>query len=149
MKKRLICFSIVLLILLSACTTNNQFDQSVEEEQMAVIPVGGTDNEILERSENISDVVVELFGIDDATTIILNDTAIVGVKMAYDQQLTDETKLVIEDKVLSFDKNITNVLITDKDKIFSEISDIIFNLLQGKSYDNYVNQISKIMNKIK
>lgn len=145
MKKRYIYICLLLLLVLSGCTNEQIVDKS--EENIA-IPVGGEDSEILERSESISDLVVELYGIDDATTIILNDTAIIGLKIAYDQKLTDETIEIIEEKVLSLDENITEVLITDKDKIFSEISDIVYDLLQGNSYDKVVDKIYKIKNKI-
>ena len=147
MKRRFIYLVLVLLITLSGCTSEKIIDESKEEN--IAIPVGGADGEILERSENISDIVVELYGIDDATTIILNNTAIIGLKIAYDQKLTDETIKIIEEKVISYDDSLTEVLVTDKDKIFSEISDIVYDLLQGSSYDSLVDEINKIQNKIK
>ncbi|WFA09620.1 YhcN/YlaJ family sporulation lipoprotein [Tissierella sp. Yu-01] len=147
MKRRFIYLVLVLLITLSGCTSEKIIDESKKEN--IAIPVGGADGEILERSENISDIVVELYGIDDATTIILNNTAIIGLKIAYDQKLTDETIKIIEEKVISYDDSLTEVIVTDKDKIFSEISDIVYDLLQGSSYDSLVDEINKIKNKIK
>lgn len=147
MKRRFVYVILVLLIILSSCTSEKTIEES--KEKNIAITVGGSDSEILERSENISDIIVELYGIDDATTVILNNTAIIGLKIAYDQKLTDETIEIIKEKVVSYDDSLTEVLITDKEKVFSEISDIVYDLLQGKSYDSLVDEINSIQNKIK
>lgn len=144
MKKFFIYLSLTVFILLSGCTGN----QAMDETDHSSITVIGADSEIIERSETISDIVVDLYGIDDATTIILNDIALIGVKIAYDQKLTDDTIKTIESVVSTNDSNIKEIIITDKDKIFSDIDNILSELLQGKTYDSLVDEINKIKNKI-
>lgn len=143
MKNKKVYLILLVIVVLSGCTSNN-----VNEELDNSVSVGGMDGEIIERSEFISDIVVELYGIDDATTIILNDTALIGLKIAYDQELTGETIEVIKSMVIEEDPYITEVIITNKDKQFSEINNVVNDLLQGKSYDSLVNDINKIKNKI-
>lgn len=149
MKVKSIFMYFLVCVLLIGCSTQNIIEKSGDNfvEDMS-IPVGGADNEILERSETISDIVVELYGMDDATTIILNDTAIIGVKISYNQELTNKTTETIEQKVLDYDNQLTRVLVTNEEKNFTEISDVVYELLQGKSYDSQVNEINNIMNKI-
>ncbi|MDD2446980.1 MAG: YhcN/YlaJ family sporulation lipoprotein [Tissierellia bacterium] len=149
MKVKSIFMYFLVCVLLIGCSTQNIIVKSGDNfvEDMS-IPVGGADNEILERSETISDIVVELYGMDDATTIILNDTAIIGVKISYNQELTNKTIETIEQKVLDYDNQLTRVLVTNEEKNFTEISDVVYELLQGKSYDSQVNEINNIMNKI-
>lgn len=143
MKNKKVYLILLIIFILSGCTSNN-----VNEELDNSVTVGGMDGEIIERSEFISDIVVELYGIDDATTIILNDTALIGLKIAYDQELTEETIGVIKSMVIEEDPYITEVRITNKEKLFSEINNVVNDLLQGKSYDSLVNDINKIKNKI-
>lgn len=143
MKNKKVYLILLVIFILNGCTSNN-----VNEELDNSVTVGGMDGEIIERSEFISDIVVELYGIDDATTIILNDTALIGLKIAYDQDLTTETIGVIKSMVIEEDPYITEVRITSKEKLFSEINNVVNDLLQGKSYDSLVNDINKIKNKI-
>lgn len=107
------------------------------------------DRAIIDRSETLSDHVVELFGIDDAATIILNDIALVSVIMAYDSEFNDDTKNLIKETVLESDNEIKEVIISNDEKTFFQIVDIITDLMNGNSYDNYVNEISKLIEKSK
>ncbi len=70
------------------------------------------------RSENLSDVVVDLYGIDNATSIIFNDLVVIGVEMARDSVLTDDVREMIISTVLDNDTMIRQVLITDNKKKF-------------------------------
>lgn len=141
-------------LLLSACMnpdTNNPVKEpdlvSVEDQDTVSVEAG--DEDIIQRSETISDAVVELYGIDDATTIILNDEALIGVKIAYDEKLTPEIKDLIQDTVKSKDGAITNILLTDNDKIFWDINHIITDILQGQSYENSLNKIHNLKSRIR
>lgn len=143
MKNKKIYLVLILMLILGGCTPNK-----LNEESDNLVSVGGEDAEIIERSEYISDIVVELYGIDDATTIILNETALIGLKTSYDQELTEDKVEVIKSMVIEEDPYITEVRITKADKLFSEINNIVNDLLQGKSYDSLVDEINKIKNKI-
>lgn len=137
---------VLLIVLLFGCIQTDLTDEIGNEE---LVNVTAIDGEIVERSEKISDLVVELYGIDDATTIIIDDTAIIGVKIAYNQKITEDLSALIKKTVLDEESDIKKVLVTDKDSIFSEINSIVTELLQGKTYDSMVNDIKKTMNKVK
>lgn len=148
MKRKKIYLITVICLILSGCTTNSIIEKPEDNMEDNIITVIGSDSEIIERSETISDIIVDLYGIDDATTIILNHSAIIGLKISYDQKLTADTIDIIESKVKDQDKYITEVLVTDKEKLFAEINNIVNELLQGKSYDSLIDEINKIKNKI-
>lgn len=148
MKKVFLIF-FVTMVVLAGCTNEQGMPEQEIVEQDTTITVGTEDREIIERAESISDLIVDLYGIDDATTVILNDTAIIGIKIAYDQKITDEIKNLIVEKVKEKDPLITNIKITDKKNLFSQIDNIITKLLQGTSYDSLVDDINKIENKIR
>lgn len=150
--KRYVLLTIIFLLLFQiGCTFNQKEAPIVEkpEEPDRTIEVSMEDRAIMDRSETLSDHVVELFGIDDAATIILNDTALVSVIMAYDSEFNDDTKNLIKETVLESDNEIKEVIISNDEKTFFQIVDIITDLMNGNSYDNYVNEISKLIEKSK
>ena len=128
---------------------NNDIVKEDEKDQEISIAVGAKDYDILNRSENISNVVVELYGIDNASSIIFNDIVVIAVEMGVDNTFTDDIKEMIIDTVLSNDTMIRQVLITDDKKIFDQIESIIEGLMNGKPYDDYVKDINRIIEKLK
>lgn len=145
MKKNILLLLIVCAVLQIGCV--DEKDGISKNEDGPYLQVEGVDSEILERSEKISDIVVELFGIDGATTLIFNDTAIVSVIISYDQKLNDDTRETIINVVKENDKLIKNVKIADDEKTFNEIENIIGGLLNGKPYDDYILDINKILDR--
>ncbi|MGO1469109.1 MAG: YhcN/YlaJ family sporulation lipoprotein [Tissierella sp.] len=146
MKKNILLLLIISSILTISCVDENT-NKSETENKDSLLSVEASDKDILERSEKISDLVVELFGIDGATTLIFNDTAIVSVIISYDQNLTDETRETIEKVVKENDDLIKDVKIAEDEKTFNEIEDILSELLKGKSYDDFVLDINKILDR--
>lgn len=129
------------------CAKEDMVEEENEEE--IIVDVGGKDQDILIRSENISDLVVNLYGIDNATSIIFNDVIAVGIEVADGSKLTDDMKEMIINTVLENDTMIRQVLITDNKKIFDEIENVILALMNGKSYDEQVKEINRIIEKLK
>lgn len=150
MKKSILLITIILSLVfqLGCKASENNNLVELEETKDLSIEVSIEDKIILDRSEDLSDYVVELFGIDDAATIIFNDTALIGVVAAYDREVNEDIKESIENIVMEKDKEIKNVIITDDEKTFNQIVNIINELMNGSSYDNYVNEISKTIDKI-
>lgn len=148
MKKYLLFILVFSMIFGVSCKSNLDREILDEEEPKDIsIVVSGEDKEIIERSENVSDYVVELFGIDDAATIIFNETALVSVVMAYDTNLTDETKELIRDLVMEKDPKIKEVLISNDEKTFFQVVEVIGKLMNGSPYDNHVIEITKMIEK--
>lgn len=146
MKKIILIFMISLIAISSIACMNSSKNREVGDSQDS-IEVDVDDKELLIRSEDISDWVVELYGIDDATTIVFNDDAYIAVVMALDYEFSHELRENIVYQVGEKDSLIENIYVTDNSKTFNLISDVIFNLLQGESYDSQVKQIYKIMNR--
>lgn len=133
----------VLALFLTSCANDNN-DNIIEEENLGV---SGDYDKLLDRSEGISDVVVELFGIDDAVTIVFNEYALIAVKIAYNEDMTQEQATEISNKVKDYDE-VGEVLITDNSRVFKEIDDIIFGLLQGDPYEDFLDDINGIKIKL-
>lgn len=148
MKRYLLLIMVLILILQIGCKADIDKEIVVEDLNSISVEVAADDRIIIDRSENLSDYVVELFGIDDAATIIFNDTALISVVMAYDKELTEETIELINDIILEKDKEIKQVLISNDEKTFFQVIEIMGKLMNGSPYDNHVGEISKIMEKI-
>ncbi len=150
LKKYLLFILVFMLFVQTGCkTTIDEEMVEVEEPEDIAVEVSIEDKVIIDRSENLADYVVELFGIDDAATIIFNDTALVSVIMAHDTVLTEDTKELINDLVMEKDTAIKEVLISNDEKTFFQIVEIIGSLLNGSPYDNHVGEISKMIEKNK
>ncbi len=152
MKKNIIILLILALILPMGCSINKDTkkDIGVEGELVDIsVEVSAEDNIIIERSEILSDYVVELYGIDDTGTIIFNDIALVAVVMAYDAELTEDTKELIKKIVMEKDSEIKTVIVSEDEKTFNNVVDIIIDLMHGITYDSQVGKISKLIEKAK
>lgn len=139
----------IIMIIVIGCKINEEISEEGKSEDEISINVEGKDYDTLIRSENLSDVVVDLYGIDNATSIIFNDLVVIGVEMARDAILTDDVKEMIISTVLENDTMIRQVLITDNKKIFDQIESIIIALMNGKPYDDQVKEINRIIEKLK
>lgn len=157
-RKKKLLLLILIGIILAGCSlrenvtekNNAKEDEIVQEENedQKSLDVSSKDYDLLIRSEGISDAVVNLFGIDNATTIIFNDMAAVAVEVAEDNTFTEELKQTIVETVKENDKSINKVFVTDDKQIFDEIEEVISALLKGKSYDSQVEKITSIIGKL-
>lgn len=130
---------------------DNNEDGIVQEnyENPISLDVSAKDYNLLMRSEDISDSVVNLYGIDNATSIVLNDMVAIAVEVAEDYTFSEELKQTITNTVKENDSLIKQVYITDNKQIFNEIESVIEDLLNGQSYDSQVEKINNIIEKIK
>ncbi len=147
--KRYLLFVLVLSLIFQIGCKTTKNNEMVNEPDDTVVEVSMEDKVIIDRSENLADYVVELFGIDDAATIIFNDTALVSVVMAYDTSFTTDTKDLISSLVMEKDTGIKEVLVSNDEKTFFQIVEIISSLMNGSSYDNHVGEISRMIEKNK
>lgn len=148
MKKILFVALALIMIFQIGCKGNQKEDMTqIEEPEDISTEVAAEDKIIIERSEDLSDYVVELFGVDDAATIIFNDTALVCVIMAYDAEFTQETKELISELILDKDAAIKEVLVSNDEKTFFQVVEVISSLMNGSPYDKHVGEISKLIEK--
>ena len=69
---------LIIMVIPMGCKVNQEISEEEKTEDEISIDVGGKDYDILNRSENLSDIVVDLYGIDNATSIIFNDLVVLG-----------------------------------------------------------------------
>ncbi|TJX13325.1 hypothetical protein E9840_09805 [Tissierella creatinini] len=136
---------LILSLLLGGCIKEPNLSSGEQDS----VSVQAQDEDIIEKSETISDAVVELYGIDDATSIVINDEVLIGVKIAYDEKMTLENRDLIMSRVQSIDEGITNIYISDNENIFGDINDVVTDILQGKSYESSLNIVNNIKTRIK
>ncbi|CCQ95859.1 exported hypothetical protein [[Clostridium] ultunense Esp] len=144
---KLLLILLIMVSVIAGCVKEDRVGEENEEE--IIVDVGGKDQDILIRSENISDLVVNLYGIDNATSIIFNDVVAIGIEVADGSKLTDDMKEMIINTVLENDTMIRQVLITDNKKNFDQIENVILSLMNGKPYDEQVKEINRIIEKLK
>ena len=149
MKKYLLVLLSLILLIQVGCKASESPEDLSKLEEGEYIPVQLASNEklIVDRSEMLADSVVELFGIDDATSIIFNETAFVSVIMAYDMEFDTDTKKLIKNTVLGTDHGIKEVIITDDENAFFKTVDIISDIMSGTKYDDFVGEINKMIDK--
>lgn len=151
-KRKFILILVIIGIITVGCKGNQDINEDREDEEIGEeisLNVGGKDYDILNRSENISDLIVDLYGIDNATSIIFNDLIVIGVEMAEDKTFTDDVKETIIKTVLENESMIRQVLISCNKNTFDEIETIIHSLMNGESYDDQVKDINRIIEQLK
>lgn len=151
-KGKFILILVIIGIITVGCKGNQDINKDREDDEIGEeisLNVGGKDYDILNRSENISDLIVDLYGIDNATSIIFNDLIVIGVEMAEDKTFTDDVKETIIKTVLENESMIRQVLISCNKNTFDEIETIIHSLMNGESYDDQVKDINRIIEQLK
>jgi YhcN/YlaJ family sporulation lipoprotein len=155
MKKKK-CILAIFLVVLLFCTCGcgkskkeqmpieDAKDESVVSEDTAT---QNTDDGVV-RAENIADIVVDLFGVEDATALIYNESVLVGVIFSKDVESKGDTKNNILDIIKENDTDIKNIYITDDEKLFNKIDDIEQMLIRGDKVDKYSDDINKIIKQI-
>ncbi|HLR35261.1 MAG TPA: YhcN/YlaJ family sporulation lipoprotein [Tissierellales bacterium] len=148
-KKNILCFIalIIITLLFSGC----KYDK-VENKENKDVSIEKQDKEtleVLDRSEDISDLVVDLIGIENATSIVFQDSALIVVTFyeENDTGLTKDLSESIERLVLENDDNINKVLISEDENVFDEIEEIIQGLMRGEDIKSYTSQLNKIFQK--
>jgi YhcN/YlaJ family sporulation lipoprotein len=122
---------------------NLDMDEDIIEDRDA-------DRQIVYRAETIADSVVNIPGIDDATSIIKDDIAIVGVIVGdiTENKLTAELKEQIINTVKRTDYEIKNVLLTEDPQLFERIDGIEQRMMRGETADKLATEINKIIKEI-
>lgn len=156
---KILIFSLTISIIISGCTfkdnkskEDNILDNSIVDEDIQEeisLDVSGKDYDLLIRSEGISDAVVNLYGVDNVTSIIFNDKVAVAIEMADGHEFTTDVKESVIHTAKEKDSNISEIFVSEDKKVFNDIEDVIEALLNGKPYDGEVDRINKIIDNIK
>ncbi|RKD34288.1 YhcN/YlaJ family sporulation lipoprotein [Thermohalobacter berrensis] len=102
------------------------------------------------RAENIADSLVDIPGIDDATVVISENTALVGVQYVNGRNngFTATMNERVEDTVRRVDRRINNVVVTADPNLFEQIDDIATGINRGRPMTGFTQEIQDILRRI-
>lgn len=110
----------------------------------------GTENNMVQRAELIANKVARMTNVEDASVVITNNTALVGVDITNGRnvEMSQDMRTQIERTVRNADRRINNVVVTAEPDIFDRIGEIGMDIRRGRPMTGYTNEIEKIMRRI-
>ncbi|MBM7869441.1 YhcN/YlaJ family sporulation lipoprotein [Clostridium pascui] len=110
----------------------------------------GTANDLHERAQKVANAVKAVDGIKDATVVITEKRALVGVNIGNNVEgnLTDKIKSSVETKVKATDKEIETVAVSADPDLFTRISKVGQGIQAGKPLSEFGNEIKEIFNRV-
>ncbi|MBZ2173725.1 YhcN/YlaJ family sporulation lipoprotein [Schnuerera sp. xch1] len=108
------------------------------------------EDDMSERADEIAEEISDLNNINNASVLINNDTAIVGVDMENDAEgeVTTDLKQQIERIVKNEDDDIDNVNITADPDLFTRISNMAEDIGNGRPVSGFADQFQEILRRI-
>lgn len=109
-----------------------------------------TTNNLHERAQKIANAIKTVDGVKDATVVISEKRALVGVNIGNNVEgnLTDKIKSSVEAKVKATDKEIETVAVSADPDLFSRISKVGQGIQAGKPLSEFGNEIKEIFNRV-
>lgn len=106
--------------------------------------------DIIARSNYLAKKVKELNEIDDATVILTENTALVGVKIKGNVkgEMTTDLKRNVENKIKNTDNRIKNVAVTANPDLATRLRDIMFDIERGRPLSGFAVEIKEILKRI-
>ncbi|NLM04508.1 MAG: YhcN/YlaJ family sporulation lipoprotein [Clostridiales bacterium] len=106
--------------------------------------------DLVTRSEKIVDEVVKVNGVESATVVISENTAIVGVDLEDDKtgELGKDVEMEIKKVVEETDEDIDEVAITADPDLFTRVENLANDFADGKPLSGLGNEIEEIFRKI-
>lgn len=126
-----------------------EIDRYIEKENLR--RQNDKDYQQVVKAESIADSLVDQEGIYDATVVLHENKALVGVDALEEREgkLSQDMKYKIMNTVKAFDAEIKNVTITSNKDLFNKIDDIEQSLIRGDTKRNISKEIDEIIKKIK
>ncbi len=127
----------------------DEIDRYIEEENKRRQNDEGYQQVV--KAEAIADALVDQEGIYDATVVLYNGKALVGVDVAEQNEgkLSENLRDRIMNTIKTFDNEIRDVNITTNSDLFNRIDDIEQSLMKGDTKINVSKEIDAIIKKIK
>lgn len=109
-----------------------------------------TTNNLYERAQKIANAIKTVDGVKDATVVISEERALVGVNIGNNVEgnLTDKIKSSVEAKVKATDKEIETVAVSADPDLFSRISKVVQGIQGGKPLSEFGSEIEEIFNRV-
>lgn len=166
-KSKLILITlIILLVLLIACkndTANNKRDNNLSlgkenandknnydnGNERIINDEKNQDNDDLSLiGEDISDDLVKLNGINDATVILRENTALVGLNTVGNNEIDSKTQEKIKNTIKNRYNKVEDVIIDNSSDIYDRIETITHQLRNGSKISDFENDIVDIINSV-
>ncbi len=106
--------------------------------------------DLTDRAEKIANQVSKLKEVDDATVVITENTALVGIDMTSETkgELSADIKKQVEDAVEKADKEIDRVSVTADPDIFTRIENMAKDIGEGRPLSGFGQEIEEIIRRI-
>ena len=107
-------------------------------------------NDMTQRSERITQALLQMNEIRRAAVVISDNTAIVGVDMANnnDNRVSEDMRRRIESTVRTSDNRIDEVRITTDQGMYDRINNVVLSMRRGRPLTEFTNEIRDIMDMI-
>lgn len=113
---------------------------------------GGTmsDSDAMAVAKKVSDEVTRLSEISKATTVVVGDTALIGVEFdaQYKGEMTTRIKDMVASRAKAADKRIQNVTVTADPDLLTRVTDLGKKLDGGSVISDITTEFTEIVNRI-
>ena len=135
---------------------NNNMDNNNIEDGDGIIDGdndtgnGMNNNDMTQRSKRITQALLQMNEIRRAAVVISDNTAIVGVDMANnnDNRVSEDMRRRIESTVRTSDNRIDEVRITTDQGMYDRINNVVLSMRRGRPLTEFTNEIRDIMDMI-
>lgn len=117
-----------------------QGDQ-VTERSMAV-------KSLIQKNERIADSLVDIPGIDNASVLVTDGTAVVAILLDEGNEFNSDIANQIESTVKRNDDDIETIVMTTDEDTFYRVDDIEQEFMRGDSMDDYIKKVNNIIKSI-
>lgn len=101
-----------------------------------------------ERSKTVREKLSTVPGVKDASTVVHDNTAVVGIVYNDDVSSKEDVNKAVEDAVKQTDTKITTVKISDDTSMTDKIKKMYDDLASGKTWDDVKDQFENFKNDI-
>lgn len=125
-------------------------DEEMDDNDITDDTGEGMDEGMNGRSEEIANSIVEMDGINDASVVIRDNTALVGVDATdtTEGEVSEEMKQNIEAKVKEVDENITEVYVSAEEDLFDRINEIAQNIRKGDPIEDFADDLDDLVKRL-
>jgi spore cortex protein len=141
------------MILFGCSKSNNDTQNSSESQGQSTNNAENnkdSNSDSILLGKKISQGLTEIEGVDKATVFIKETTALVGIVIKDgSQEVTDDLRKSIEEKVKEFSPEIRKVAITADKELFESLNSMANDFMNGKTLEELKKDLSEIMEKLK
>jgi len=142
----LIIVTLMFSVVMATACSPAQRPGPMEKQTPAPAPITPSNSQESERAKEIAEEIGEMKNVNNATVVITENQAWVGVDLAADleDEMTDEMKDEITELVKEEDKEIDRVYVTADADTVTRLRNIARDIADGKPISGFVNELNEI-----